>query len=203
MVTLWRKFRRDSDGLSLTEALITFPIMLLVISAFVEFSFVLFQWTQTAKALQVAARQLAVSDPLIDNLTTLLEADAAGLDAGDPYPSTIVSASCGAGTTACNSNINRLITGGDGICNPNFQGAPGMCDINPNFSADNVRITYTRAGLGYVGRPGGPVVTITVEARGLSFDLMLAGALLSLDSIPVPATPVTVTSEDLDTDYSD
>ena len=201
MVTLWRKFRRDSDGLSLTEALITFPIMLLVISAFVEFSFVLFQWTQTAKALQVAARQLAVSDPLID-LDPLMT-DTAGLDAGDPVPSTIQSISCGAGTTACTGDIGRLIRGGDGICNPNFQGAPGMCDINPNFSADNVRITYTRAGLGYVGRPGGPVVTITVEARGLSFDMLLAGALLSLDSIPVPATPVTVTSEDLDTDYSD
>ena len=61
----------------------------------------------------------------------------------------------------------------------------------------NIRVTYYRSGLGYVGRPGGPVVSITVETRNLTFNFFFLGALLGLNNITIPAHPVTITSEDL------
>lgn len=195
MVGLLRRFRRDERGLSLTEALLTLPIMLLMIAAFVEFGFVIFQWNQTAKAMQLGARLLAVSDPLID----LGPLEVSGGNPGDPMPDPMpsgdfASLSCGAGAEACRPGpdyMDRLIA--------------RMQAFNPRIRAENVRVTYTRTGLGYVGRPGGPVVTVTVETDGLYFDLPLIGALFrevfktdpEFRGIRVPANPVTVTGEDL------
>jgi len=74
----------------------------------------------------------------------------------------------------------------------------GMCDFAPFISAENVRVTYYRSGLGYVGRPFGPVSTITVELRQLSFDFLFADKLIpGLTSLTIPAQPVSITSEDV------
>ncbi|MCL7464642.1 TadE family protein [Phaeovulum sp. NW3] len=189
MVGVLRRFRRDERGLSLTEALLTLPIMLLMIAAFVEFGFVIFQWNQTAKAMQLGARFLAVSDPIHPDFADL-NVYPSGSEPGDPVPEgDFTSFSCGAGAEPCRpgpDHMDRLIT--------------RMQAFNPRIRADNVVVTYTRTGLGYVGRPDGPVVTVTVETDGLYFDLPLLGALLRWGDNPgieVPANPVTVTGEDL------
>ena len=99
--------------------------------------------------------------------------------------------------------MNRLIfgttaTGTDNECgNASANTIPGMCDFNPRIGVGNVLVTYYRAGLGYVGRPDGAVLTIRVEVKDISFDLPLVGALLNLDQFTIPANPVTITSEDL------
>ena len=46
-VTFWQ----DQRGVTLTEGLITLPLVLLAISAFVEFGYAMSQWNQTVKAL--------------------------------------------------------------------------------------------------------------------------------------------------------
>lgn len=65
------------------------------------------------------------------------------------------------------------------------------------LNAQNVRVTYRRDGLGYVGRPGGPVLSITVETFGMTFDFLILDALIGANSIPIPPHSVTFTSEDL------
>ncbi|MEK6204123.1 MAG: pilus assembly protein, partial [Amylibacter sp.] len=55
------KFINNQDGVSLVEALITFPVLLLTIAVFVEFGFMVFQYNQTAKAVQLGARLASVS----------------------------------------------------------------------------------------------------------------------------------------------
>ena len=45
--------------------MLTFPIIMLVFAAFVEFGYAMSQWNQTVKALQYGARLAAVSDPLM------------------------------------------------------------------------------------------------------------------------------------------
>lgn len=216
MVKLFRKFYRDERGLSLTEALLTLPIILIMMAAMVEFGFVIYQWNQTAKAMQLGARLLAVSDPVVSKASfSLLSTYSDAPEPGSPIPAEVIGdmVSCGAGTgIACRAagadgwdgSIDRLITGGDGVCNASYGTVSGMCDFNPRISQDNVRVTYTRTGLGYVGRPGHPVVTVTVELVGLRFNLPLIGALIrwasggTFTGFDVPANPVTVTSEDLD-----
>ena len=196
MVTRRMSFRRSEDGATLIEGLIVFPIILLTFATFVEFGVAMVQWNQTVKAMQFGARTLAVSDPLVP--MGAFTADYPATEGG-PVPVTAVSVSCGVGAAACNAaGMNRLIFGSDGQCNPTAQNTRlGMCDINQRITAQNIRVTYYRSGLGYVGRPDGPVVSITIETRNLNFDFFFLGALLGLNRITIPAHPVTITSEDL------
>src|SRR5262249_24565465 len=72
----------------------------------------------------------------------------------------------------------------------------GMCDILPAISAANVTISYAQTGLGYAGRPGGPVPTITVSLQNLHFQFFFLSYLLG-ENISIPAMKTTITAEDL------
>jgi hypothetical protein len=216
MLKLARRFRRDERGLSMTEAILVFPVVLLVITAFVEFGYAVFQWNQTVKATQLGARLAAVSDPVITDLSSI-SGDLLSDDVGVGVPPTdgsgnLLAVSCGGTSgTACEPNgMNRMIFGSDGKCDPDYTGdflngdssagiTAGMCDLNPQITTENIRVTYHRTGLGYYGRPGnanGLVMTITIATDGVTFDLPLLGALLGINNLAIPAHPVSVTSED-------
>ncbi len=196
MVKRMHIFRRAEDGATLVEGLLVFPIILLTFATFIEFGVAMVQWNQTVKAMQFGARVLAVSDPLVD--MTPFTADYPATEGG-PVPTTAVTVICGAeAATACDeTGLNRLVFGGDGVCGPVAGTRLGMCDLNGLIAPANIRVTYHRSGLGYVGRPGGPVVSITIETRDLTFNFFFLGALLGLNNITIPAHPVTITSEDL------
>lgn len=199
MVARWLKgrFARDRRGVVLVEGLLVVPLIIIVSATMIEFGFAVYQWNQTAKAVQLGARLATVSNPLATDLSPLV-ADYP-VEEGAAPPATAVSVVCGAGATACDATeLNRLVLGSDGVCDPAFGATkPGMCDFNPRIQTGNVRVTYARSGLGYVGRPGGPVVSLTVELRGMTFEFFLLGALLGLDQFEVPAFPVTYTGEDM------
>lgn len=200
MVKLIKRFRGDKSGATLVEGLISLPIMVLLFATLVEFGWAVVQLGQATKAVQYGARRLAVSTPLIPDLTPFTDFSGLGLLEGDPVPSTIVRISCGAGAgAACiSSELDRLVLGGDGVCDPTVQGTYiGMCDIMPQIRASNIRVTYIRDGLGYVGRPAGPILTIRLELVDLQFRFFLLGRLLSLTSLTIPPQAVTITSEDL------
>ena len=195
------RFAREETGLSLVEAMIVMPILIMLLLGMVEFAVAQFQWNQTVKAMEIGARRAVVSSPLIS--TTAYDefmSDVATLDPGDSTPSTIVVRRCGAGTgIACEAaQLNRLLTGGDGKCGvtePNS--LPGICDINSSIGAQHLRFTYTRAGLGYVGRPAGAVTTLRLEVVGLPFNFLFLNAMFPGSDFTIPAHPVTMTSEDL------
>ncbi|MEI3854616.1 MULTISPECIES: TadE/TadG family type IV pilus assembly protein [unclassified Ensifer] len=203
-------FRKDDSGIALSEALITFPLVLLVFSAFVEFGFAMSQWNQTVKALQYGARLAAVSDPLVndDTFAEVFPTNAASTaDVGKAAPNdATISLTCWMGSKNADerdncvaARINRIVLGGDGVCGPITASPRGMCDLNWRIQPANLMVTYQRSGLGYWGRPDGPVLTMRLEVRDVTFDLPLLGALLGLDQIEVPAHPVTLTTEDLET----
>lgn len=193
-----KRFSREDDGVSMIEAMLTFPIVFLLLAALIEFGLAVFQWNQAAKASQLGARLAAVSDPLPADISSLT-ADFSGLDPAAAVPSTVVTLSCGAGATACNATrLNRLVYGSDGTCNAaSGTSVPGMCDYFYAVKPEHVRVTYHRAGLGYVGRPKGAVTTIVVELRDLTFTLPFLGALLGFNSMNIPIFPATIVSEDL------
>lgn len=203
ILALISRFRRDERGISLLEGLIAFPIVLLTFTALVEFGLAVSQWNQTVKALQLGARLAVVSDPLpLDADWAALTADWSSANTGRATPSTPVTVACGAGANACKSaEMDRLVFGGDGRCDPDYGSSmAGVCDFNWRMGRENLRVSYHRSGLGYVGRPDGPVVTVTVEAVDLTFDLFFLGVLLGINTLEIPAMPVSMTSEDLNSD---
>jgi len=225
-----RAFARSDRGAVLVEGLLALPIFLLACAVIIEFTVAVIQFNQTVKAVQIGARQLAVSAPLTSNFQADLTADLVTISAGNPVPDPpidpddIVRSECGAALPsdsgpipACISGVDgsgrpigvtRLVFGGDGVCNSAITRLPiGMCDIMPQIRPENVRVSYYRTGLGYVGRPTGPLPTITVQVVGLRFNFFLFDALLAVPAlggntdaptgINIPASPVTITGEDL------
>ncbi|CAN7327757.1 TadE/TadG family type IV pilus assembly protein [Pararhizobium sp. LjRoot238] len=196
-------FWRDDRGVSLAEGLITIPIVLLVFAAFVEFGYAMSQWNQTVKALQYGARLAAVSDPLVDSEDF---ADAFPTDADDPLNNgdatpndSTISLTCGPALANCDAAaLTRIVEGSDGACAAGDP-RPGICDLNWRIQPENLVVTYQRSGLGYWGRPDGPVLTMRLEVRDITFDLPVLGGLLGLNDVVIPAHPVTITTEDLKT----
>lgn len=195
MVMGLSRFFRDERGISLTEGLIAFPIVLLLISTFIEGGVAVYQFNQTSKSVAVGARLLAVSDPLI-SLQPILTSFGS-LPAGSAVPNAATSVSCNQAT--CNTaGFNRLLRGSTAGCDPVAEtGVQGMCDVNPAIDARGLQVTYILSGLGYVGRPNNPVVTVRVDLSGQTFNFFFLGALLGLNNLEIPRQTVTITSEDL------
>jgi hypothetical protein len=72
-----------------------------------------------------------------------------------------------------------------------------MCDIFSRIAAANVVVVYTQTGLGYAGRPGGPVPTITVSIENLPFQFFFLSGSMGFDNIQIPALTTSITAEDL------
>ncbi len=198
--------------LEFTAAALTF---FLVLFGIVEFANVFYQWNAATKAVQLGARLAAVSDPVSDNLTpTNMSGLSSSVLPGDPMPSfdCLCDGSSGtctgtvpAGASACNYNaaaMDVLVYGRGnttGTCD-NTGANIGMCNVfphNPPLTPQNVIVRYQYTGLGYAGRPGGPVPTITVSLTGLNYDFILIGGLAGLTSMQLPSFATTVTGEDL------
>ncbi|MBD3666211.1 TadE/TadG family type IV pilus assembly protein [Sulfitobacter aestuariivivens] len=191
---------RNEDGIALVEALLVMPIVLLAITAMVEFGVAVFHWNQTVKAVQLGARHVSVSSPMMTRTAyeTYMTDDYGTIGEGDATPATSRTISCGGGTTPCDpTSMDRLMTGGDGVCGRG-SARVGVCDVAPWITSDNIVITYSRSGLGYVGRPFGAVSTITVELRDVGFGFILLDRLIPvLANYTLPPHRVSTTSEDL------
>ncbi|PDT39444.1 MULTISPECIES: TadE/TadG family type IV pilus assembly protein [Sinorhizobium] len=194
-------FRQDESGVALTEALITFPIVMLMFATFIEFGYAMSQWNQTVKALQMGARLAAVSDPLTSDFGEMFPTEADDpLNNGNATPNdATISSTCGPDLANCSDELSRIVLGSDGACGTAGDPRPGICDINWRIQPENLVVTYQRSGLGYWGRPEGPVLTMRLEVRDVTLEMLFLGPLLGLDEIAVPAHPVTITTEDLQT----
>ncbi|NDW01111.1 TadE/TadG family type IV pilus assembly protein [Salipiger sp. PrR002] len=189
LLRLPRRFIAQTSGYAMTETMMIAPLLIVLCGTLVETTLMMFQWNQTVKALQVGARRAAVSTPLTD-ISALTSYDSA-VGQGDPVPmpgssGTPRSVSCGAGADPCDTDALARLMNGSGLT--------GIQDIAPFIGPENIRVTYQESGLGYVGRPFGPVLTVTLEVRNLAFDLLLIDDLVPVN---IPAHPVAITSEDL------
>lgn len=196
-----KRFAHDDRGIVLLEALLVVPILLLILAAMIEFSMMMMQWNRASKALQVGARLATVSAPLID--ISSLDTYATGTTGAAPPTTTYLTVRCGYGTTPCDATqLTRIYAGQDTTCDQ--QGLPGICDFAPFINRENLLFSYHRSNLGYVGRPSGPVLTVTVELRNETFDFLILDNILSFfvplggpSGIAIPSYPVSLTSEDL------
>ena len=204
-------FWRDETGAVLVEISILLPIVITILCGSIDFLYAFYQWNAAAKAVQVGARIAAVSDPVAAGLNDLTNLVVLNGSVAPRRPMPGFTLTCDGRVEACTCSgncpgisaynaaaMNRLIFGrGSSSCtDATTYYATGMCDILPSITAANVRIVYTQTGLGYAGRPGGPVPTITVSLQDLQFQFFFLSYLLGRN-IPIPAMTTTITAEDL------
>jgi Flp pilus assembly pilin Flp len=203
---------RDETGAALVEATVMMAIVLTFVLGSVDFLFAFYQWNAVAKAVEMGARIAAVSTPLANGLNSLSTSVlSSSLHLGDTMPSFTVTCNAGGGggcscSGTCSgvsgfnaSALNDIVYGrGNAACGDatSFYDA-GMCDIFRRIQPANVKIVYAQTGLGYAGRNGGPVPTITVSIQNLPFQFFFLGGLLGFANINMPGLQTTITGEDL------
>ena len=201
----------DEIGSVLVEFAILLPIVVLVLFGSVDLLYAFYQWNAAAKAVEVGARIAAVSDPVAVGLNSLSNvAVLNGVNTGGTMPS--FSVICNGLVAACSCTgmcggitessysaaaMNRVLfgRGSVGCGDATSYYTTGMCDVLPSIGAANVVIKYQQTGLGYAGRPGGAVPTITVSLQNMSFQFFFLRSLGV--SIQMPAMTTTITAEDL------
>jgi Flp pilus assembly protein TadG len=211
-----RSMRHDENGAVLVELSILLPIVITVLFGSIDVLYAFYQWNAAAKAVQVGARIAAVSDPVATGLNNLSnQVVLSGLvTPGQPMPSFQVTCDGSSETCTCvgtcadmapnpfsHAAMNAIVFGrGSASCtDATSYYTSGMCDILPSISPANVRIVYTQTGLGYAGRPGGPVPTITITLQNLQFQFFFLSYLFG-KNIAMPAMTTTITAEDLCSD---
>jgi hypothetical protein len=201
---------RDENGAVFAEFAILLPIIVVVVCGSLDFLNAFYQWNAAAKAVEVGARIAAVSDPVAVGLNNL--SNQAVLDGSIPgAPLGSFTVTCSAESCSCTGRcgaitansfdpaaMNRIVFGrGSAACgDAKSYYAAGMCDVLPSITAANVVIVYTHTGLGYAGRPGGPLPTITVSLQDMQFQFFFLTALLGAH-IAIPPMTTTITAEDL------
>jgi hypothetical protein len=207
------RLARDRNGAVLVEVAVMMTIMFVFILGSIEFLFAFYQWNAAAKAVQVGTRIAATSDSVAVGLTTLSTVVmGVGSEPGDPMPNFTVT--CDGGTASCTCSTIQVCPGG-GAYNADAMNTiifgrgssscsdatssydAGMCDIFPRITAANVVIIYTQTGLGFVGRPGGPVPTITLSLQHLPFQFFFLSGLMGFNNMQIPALTTSITGEDL------
>jgi Flp pilus assembly protein TadG len=221
MARFMRRFARNQDGGVLVEATLMMTILLVFVLGGIDFLFAYYQWNAASKAVQVGARIAAVSNPVAPGLTQLSTAvvGTSGNPGEQTMPSFTVTcdghlADCACtgtctGVSGYSATAMRTIVYGrnnSGSCSTGGGSYfAGMCNVFPGLTPDNVKITYTspgnaNGGLGYVGRPDGPVPTVQVSLQRVNFTFYFLGGLLGFGQRqvgPSATSPTTATGEAL------
>ena len=185
-------------------------LFLLLTFGLVEFGNMFWQYNSATKAAQLGARLAAVSNPVWSGLVSLEDTGTPGAAWETDYVVT-----CDGEDEDCtdlgegeydDEAMECLVFGRsrtDPPCDTECEPAgidtdeAGMCDRFGRIAPENVIVTYSHTGLGFAGRPGGPVPTVTLQLTGLQFEFLALGDLLGLQPITMPPFTVTMTGEDL------
>jgi Flp pilus assembly pilin Flp len=218
----FKQFLADENASTMVEHSLTMGMFFVILFGIIEFSFIYYQWNAAAKAVQFGARQAAVSNPIPTGFSAMTGVGGS-VFAGDPMPdfditcigtNTAGSAvSCtGTITTATPAALQALVFGRD----PATGVARSICDFSPKtteaqrrglgmcnymfgdrLQGNNVRVRYDNTGLGFAGRPGGPVPTITVSLSNMQYQFIFLSGLMNFTPVNLPSFATTVTGEDL------
>lgn len=207
---LWR----DREGSSYLEFTVVFPLLVLTAFCTVDFAMIMFGWAQANKAVQNGVRVAVVGAPVAQGLNdpTYIEVDL-GKDCSDP--------ATGADEGLCDEvhTVCTATADGGGSCtsgytfdNTAFEPIfDQMITVMPSFDfkRENIQITYRTNGLGFVGRPGGFPMEVTVEIRCMTHQVFFLATMASWvfdpreecpdddGGVPLPAFATTLTTEAL------
>ena len=196
-----RGFAPDAGGATSVEFGLIAGVLFALLFGITDFGYAFWQWSSAAKALQLGVRLAAVSDPVSSDLKTYTGLSSTVLD-GDamPYYQRVcngTSKSCSGGTFD-QTALNTIVYGrGNASCPTAPQPFAPMCQIFTRIKPENVVIEYVHTGLGYAGRPGGPIPTIKLSLTGLNYDFLILNGFMGLPPISMSGLMATTTGEDL------
>lgn len=191
----------DETGGALVETTVMLAITFVFVLGSVDFLMAMYQWNAATKAVEIGARIAAVSNPVDSSFSALT-----GIDGSHPVgtapPASFTtreckSNSCNGGGSYSASAMNVIVFGRKSLggCGTGVY-CTGMNDMFPRIQPQNVVISYAYSGLGYAGRPGGQVPTITVSLQNLSFQFFFLGGLMGFGNLQIQSV-TTMTGEDL------
>ncbi|MBF0305561.1 MAG: pilus assembly protein [Alphaproteobacteria bacterium] len=194
--------RRDDRGSSAVEFAIVFMLLTVITFGIFETSLLMMQWQRAEKATQMGARYAVVSPMVAPELAT-----ADGMDNGVEAGTPCMDAATGATIAACALSPNPVICQSGGCGGYGFDGVAftaivdEMRKILPDIDESNVVVEYRFVGLGFVGRPGGQPLAVTVRLQNMTFDLIVLDDLVGMNGqLAMPAFATTLAGEDLSDD---
>jgi len=218
---------RDCLGASLMEFTVVFPVFILITFGTVDVTYMLFDWALANKAAYAGAHRAIVSNPIASGLTNpTYDATKIGLPCFDPAtgaanancplsslqtvctPSSGSGGSCTNGYTFNDTAFNCIFDPKSDLANcapgaTNAAGIIGMRDMFPKLQRQNVSISYRPANLGFVGRPGGVPMNVTVGISSMTHEMYFIGPIMAFfggrfaANPPIPAFATTLPSEDM------
>ncbi len=187
-------FVRNTAG----NTAIEFAMVAMVVFAFTFFifeaSYLFFQWNAAEKATQLGVRIATISDPVATELTSF-DGKLSSNRFGDPMPPfSATPVVCDGATSTCNNGFTFAAAALNRVASAMDRAYGGKGVITPA----NVIVEYAPiAGLGFVGKPGGPIPAITVRLQNMTYNFIVADRLLGLSPIAMPAFTATLVGEDL------
>ena len=209
MIRFIRSLWSRREGAAAIEfALVCVPLLAITIGI-MEFSFALYQWNAAEKATQFGVRMAVVSTPVADDLTDFDGKLVSNSFGDEPMPDFAASGAvvCDGATSACTNGYSWVTATDTNGFTPHARLVNKMQQIYPSITAANVVVEYLHMSLGFVGRPCGPVPSVTVRLQNMAFDFIVIDAILSLvsggtglpASITMPGFTATMVGEDLNT----
>ncbi len=205
---------RDCVGSTLVEFTVVFPVFMLLAFGTVDVTYMLYDWALANKAAYAGAHKAIVSSPVAAGITNLNNSYEETLLGERCFDSNGNNASCPSLTAIC----TPAATGGACTCSSSNGGCLGftafddtaftvifnrMQAIFPNLQRQNVSISYKTNNLGFVGRPDGLPMDVTVSISNMTHQIYFLGGLMAFfgggfaANPPIPSFSTTLTSEDM------
>jgi hypothetical protein len=194
---------RDCRGSSLVEFTLVFPILILITFGTIDVTYMLYEWNLASKAAYRGARVAIVANPVAPEITN------------PAYNVADIGLFCfnrdtGASTGLC-PTVSVTCPSADGCPDPDNAAftfiLQEMQQIFPRLQAANVSIHYETTGLGFVGRPGGLPMNVTVSIRCMTHQLFFFGRVngmgVSGAPQPVPGIPTRPGNPCIRLDFAD
>ncbi|MGH6852283.1 MAG: TadE/TadG family type IV pilus assembly protein [Methylocella sp.] len=208
------RLRKNAEGAAMVEFAVVAFVLLVIVGGLFDFMYIFWQRNMLIKAVERGARIAAVSDPVVAGLSGVNMMPKGCTNPGDPWPpggGTYGPFACAANigkgyaiSGTCLAAVDTIIYGrggAAGACGAAGKNTYtiGMCDLSQNLGLGGaaVNIAYSDTGLGFCGRPQGPVPTITVTVTNAPFDYFFLGGLLGLANLNLNTAAATITGEDL------
>jgi Flp pilus assembly protein TadG len=183
---LWRDIR----GAVLLEFTVVFPVLMVIVLGSVDAAYLGFDWATATKTTYLGARFAAANDPVAGGITNDVSGNKNGQSCFSHADGTVnATANCPTISTVCTA------TAGGGSCTNNFAFQNGafnrilqrMQRLYPSLDRRQIQISYQTTGLGYVGRPHGPPMNVTVSLRCMTHPMYFLPALASWAFPALPA----------------